>query len=77
MDEAKQRVVEELTDLTEKLNKLIVFMTTEKYRNLTSQMRFEMREQRDVMLRYVDCLTRRLAIWDLKEEPMMLGKICM
>lgn len=68
MNEAKQRVREELDELIIKLNKLITFMSTDKFISLTSEMRFAMSEQRDLMIRYADCLTRRLAIWDKTEE---------
>ena len=70
MDEAKQRVREELDELIVKLNKLIVFMSTDKFTSLTDSMRFEMFEQREIMIRYTDCLIRRLAIWDKTQKEL-------
>ena len=43
-------------------------MSTDKFISLTSEMRFAMSEQRELMIKYADCLTRRLSIWDKIEE---------
>lgn len=64
MSEAKQRVFIETMELEAKIGKLIVFIKTEKYKQLKFRMRFLLRKQLFFMKRYHKVLRKRVAIWD-------------
>ena len=70
MNDAKQRVIEELEQLSERVTKLVKFTLSEKFTELTSDMKALMQDQVNVMLQYGDLLRRRLAIWDKTEEEL-------
>ena len=67
---AKQRVIEELEQLSDRVTKLVKFTLSEKFTELTSDMKALMQDQVNVMLQYGDLLRRRLAIWDKTEEEL-------
>ena len=70
MDEVKQRVVDELNELSERTSKLVKFTLSEKFSSLSINMQCLMKEQVDIMLNYGDVLRRRLACWDKTDnEP--------
>ena len=77
MNDAKQRVVEELNELSERTSKLVKFRLSEKSSELTSTMQFLMDDQVRCMLEYGYILRRRLECWDKPEENtgLALGKI--
>ena len=64
MDEVKQRVVDELNELSERTSKLVKFTLSEKFSSLSINMQCLMKEQVDIMLNYGDVLRRRLAWWN-------------
>ena len=64
MNKAKQRVFIETVDLEAKIDKLIMFTKTEKYKQLKFRMRFLLREQLFFMKRYHKVLRKRVIIWD-------------
>lgn len=61
---AKDRVQVELRELTEKATKLAGFIGSEKFNALDGRMKELLTEQREVMEKYADILTRRLLIWE-------------
>ena len=67
MDEVKQRVVDELNELSERTSKLVKFTLSEKFSSLSINMQCLMKEQIDIMLNYGDVLRRRLACWDMAD----------
>lgn len=70
MDDAKQRVVNELNELSERTSKLVKFTLSEKFNELTNEMQYMMKDQVRVMLEYGDILRRRLNIWDKTQEEL-------
>ena len=68
MDEVKQRVVDELNELSERTSKLVKFTLSEKFSSLSINMQCLMKEQVDIMLNYGDVLRRRLACWDMTDN---------
>ena len=68
MNDAKQRVIEELAELSERTSKLVKFTLSEKFSELTTEMKYLMKDQVRAMLEYGDILRRRLECWD-KPEP--------
>ena len=68
MNDAKQRVVDELKELSERTAKLVKFTLSEEFSKLTSTMQYLMKDQVRMMLEYGDILRRRLDIWDKPEE---------
>lgn len=57
----QQRVIDERRDLTEKLDKLILFFDTPIFRNdIAEGERVRLREQRMFMTKYRDILTERI-----------------
>ena len=76
MDEAKVRVEEELTELGNKMSKLVSFTCSDKFRKLTNEMQYLLCDQLRTMMEYSNILRRRLAIWDKTEEDLNLPKIC-
>lgn len=77
MNDAKQRVIEELEQLSERTSKLVKFTLSEKFNELTCNMQYLMKEQVRVMIEYGDILRRRLDCWDKPEQDLGLaiGKI--
>ena len=77
MNDAKQRVIEELNELSERTSKLVKFTLSQKFNELTSTMQYLMHDQVKCMLEYGDILRRRLDCWDKSEEDvgLSLGKI--
>ena len=68
MDEVKQRVVDELNELSERTSKLVKFTLSEKFSSLSINMQCLMKEQIDSRLNYGDFLRRRLACWDMTDN---------
>lgn len=68
MDDAKQRVKEELEQLSERTSKLVKFTLSERFGELDDRMQYLMRDQVKVMLEYGDILRRRLMCWDNKDR---------
>lgn len=65
MNDAKQRVKEELNQVGERLDKLISFILgNPKFKDLPDEQQFLLEEQERVMYAYTEILKRRLAIWD-------------
>ena len=75
MNDAKQRVIEELAELSERTSKLVKFTLSEKFSELTTEMKYLMKDRVRAMLEYGDILRRRLECWD-KPEPDFTGKDC-
>jgi len=61
---AKDRVQAELRELVEKTTKLVGFIGSEKFNALDDEMKELLTEQREVMEKYAEILTRRLLIWE-------------
>lgn len=61
---AKERVQAELHELATKTTKLVGFIESEKFNELDERMRELLTEQREVMEKYAEILTRRLLIWE-------------
>ena len=77
MDEAKQRVVDELAELSERTCKLVKFTLSEKFSTLSKNMQHLMQDQVRTMLEYGDILRRRLECWGMTDEQLDAGqKIC-
>ena len=74
INDAKQRVIDELNELSERTSKLVKLTLSEKFSELTSTMQYLMKDQVKCMLEYGDILRRRLDCWDLPEENYSLGK---
>jgi hypothetical protein len=77
MDDAKQRVINELNELSERTSKLVKFTLSEKFSELTSTMQYLMKDQVRCMLEYGDILRRRLDCWDKPDDNSgcVIGKI--
>lgn len=71
-DAAKQRVVEELEDLLERITKLIKFVygTKPEEQGLTRSMVSAMKDQARTMIEYANELQYRLSIWDKSETEI-------
>ena len=70
MDEAKQRVVDELAELSERTSKLVKFILSEKFSKLSKNMQYLMQDQVRTMLEYGNILRRRLECWDMTDEQL-------
>lgn len=72
MDTAKERVEQELKELSDKIAKLVAFLYSEKILNagLSREMLFKMEEQLTYMLEYAKCLQSRLRIWGKTDEDL-------
>lgn len=70
MDEAKQRVVDELAELSERTSKLVKFTLSEKFSKLSRHMQYLMQDQVRTMLEYGNILRRRLECWDMTDEQL-------
>lgn len=77
MSDVKQRVVDELNELSERTSKLVKFTLSEKFSELTPTMQYLMKDQVRCMLEYGDILRRRLDCWDKPEEHsgLAIGKV--
>lgn len=64
MDEVKQRVVDELNELSERTSELVKFTLSEKFSFLNTNMQYLMQDQIRAMLEYGNILRKRLACWD-------------
>lgn len=62
MNDAKQRAIDELNELSERTSELVKFTLSEKFNDLTSTMQYLMKDQVRCMLEYGDILRRRLDI---------------
>ena len=69
---AKQRVEQEFSELSEKIVKLTAFLFGVDIVNMdiADNMRFLMRRQLNVMQEYADVLQERLRTWDKKDEEL-------
>lgn len=63
MDDAKQRVEQELKELTEKYKKLDMFLQKGNVVHLSIDMINLLYEQKTVMAKYMEILAKRLEIW--------------
>ena len=70
MDEAKQRVVDELAELSERASKLVKFTLSEKFSKLSKNMQYLMQDQVRTMLEYGNILRRRLDCWGMTDEEL-------
>ena len=76
MDEIKNRVQIELSELTTKIVKLIEFTYTENFNTLSEQMQYLMKDQLNYMMNYADVLRRRLHIWGKTNEELREQDCC-
>ena len=67
MDGAKIRVEVELQELSNRLNSLIKFMTTDNFKSLNADSRRLLAKQANVMSEYETILKQRLAVWETKD----------
>lgn len=72
MENAKQRVEQELAELNEKIVKLTAFLFGGDivYMDIADNMRFLLRRQLNVMQEYADVLQERLRTWDKTDEEL-------
>ena len=70
MDEVKQRVIDELNELSERTSKLVKFTLSEKFSFLSTNMQYLMQDQVRVMLDYGNILRKRLACWGMTDEQL-------
>ena len=68
MDEVKQRVIDELNELSERTSKLVKFILSKKFSALNEHMQYLMQDQVRVMLEYGNILRKRLECWDMIDE---------
>lgn len=67
MDDAKTRVFEERKELMTKINKLTLFVQTNKaFNQLSKKMRRLLKRQLRIMKCYLSILTKRLRVWEDK-----------
>ena len=72
MENAKQRVEQELAELNEKIVKLTAFLFGGDIVNMdiSGNMRFLLRRQLNVMQEYAEVLQERLRTWDKTDEEI-------
>lgn len=70
MNDAKNRVLEELYDLGDKLSKLSKFICSEEFMTLSREMQYLMCDQMRTMIDYSNILRRRHQIWDKTDEEL-------
>ena len=71
MENAKQRVEQELAELNEKIIKLTsVLFDDHIVMDISDNMRFLLRKQLNVMQEYADVLQKRLRTWDKTDEEI-------
>ena len=68
MDKVKQRVVDELNELSERTSKLVKFTLSEKFSSLSTNMQRLINKQIYIMLNYGDVLRSRLECWEVEEK---------
>lgn len=68
--EAKERVIKELDELSEKIAKLAKFTYSTKpmEQNLSRDMKYRLRDQLRAMEEYAAILVNRLEIWDMEDR---------
>lgn len=67
MDDAKVRVFEERKELVSKVNKLTLFIYSNKaFNSLSRKMRRLLKKQLRIMKCYLNILTKRLRVWEDK-----------
>lgn len=68
--EAKERVIKELDELSEKITKLAKFTYSTKpmEQNLSRDMKYRLRDQLRAMEEYAAILVTRLEIWDMEDR---------
>lgn len=76
MDEIKNRVQIELSELTTKIVKLIEFTYNDKFNTLSKDMQWLMKDQVNYMMQYADVLRRRLHIWGKTDEELSKQDRC-
>lgn len=59
-----QRVIDEETDLSNKIKKLEEFLLTDTWRSLPIEEQCRLNVQLIFMRGYSDCLCQRIAVWD-------------
>ena len=64
MTTAKERVKLELKELEERLDKLKDFVLSEPFSKLLTAQQMLLMTQIDIMTSYVNCLHRRLKLWE-------------
>ena len=76
MDNAKQRVIDELNELSERTSKLVKFILSDKLSELSLDMRHLLQDQLRTMIEYGNILRNRIEIWDLSDEDLYSDKNC-
>lgn len=74
MDSAKQRVIDELNELSEKASKLTKYILSDKLSELSLDMKHLLQDQLRVMVEYGNILRRRIEIWGLSDEELYPDK---
>ena len=70
MDDAKQRVINELDELSIKTSQLVLFMGTDDFMKLSNNTQYLMQDQLRCMIEYANILRRRLSVWDKTDEDL-------
>ena len=70
MDEVKQRVINELNELSERTSKLVKFTLSGKFSFLSTNMQYLMQDQVRAMLEYGNILRKRLACWGMTHAQL-------
>lgn len=76
-DKAKERAVQELSELSVKIVKITTFLYSDMSlkANLSHRMIALMKNQLEIMERYAEILQDRLAIWGMTDEQLYCQKI--
>lgn len=72
VDEVKARVEKELDELNEKIVRLTSFMFGRNFHtaNLSTDMRYMLKDQLRAMQEYAEILQKRLSIWEKSDEDL-------
>lgn len=62
MEVLQEKLLNERSELTTKLNKLLAFLETEKYQELNSEAKFLLKQQARLMTAYSEVLYRRIIL---------------
>ncbi len=62
MEVLQEKLLNERSELTTKLNKLLAFIETEKYQELNSEAKFLLKQQARLMTAYSEVLYRRIIL---------------
>nr|DAF90888.1 MAG TPA: hypothetical protein [Siphoviridae sp. ctnMR5] len=62
MEVLQEKLLNERSELTTKLNKLLAFIETEKYQELSSEAKFLLKQQARLMTAYSEVLYRRIIL---------------